>query len=148
MKQKKFKFKLFGWYIYFSRKRLKNRCPQLKVVNHNVLAERMKQVKNVRYKSNGGCCEVCGKHMEMKQMQMHHVLPHNEFPMYVRKEWNLMMVCRRCHYMIHHNPFWAIDLMQNVANRHGINLQMELRMATAQRWQEKEERLLLENKRC
>ena len=138
MKQKKFKFKLFGWYIYFSRMRLKTFHPQLKVVSQNCLKNFMSHVKNFRYESNGGCCEACGEHMGMDQIQMHHILPYNEFPAFARKEWNLLMLCHRCHYMIHHNPVWSVELMEQVACKQGIDLQREFRLATAQRWQERE----------
>ena len=135
---RKFKLKIFGWYIYLSPKRMKTYHPQLKACNHVSLARRVKEIRNRRYKTTRGCCEGCGEQHEKTHFEIHHILPLNEFPQLARKDWNLMMLCRRCHYMVHHNPLWSVELMQKVAKPHGIDLCTELRRATSLRWQEKQ----------
>ncbi len=96
----------------------------------------MTELRNGRYKKRKGCCEACGKHYEKHELQMHHILPYAVFPSLRTKKWNLLMLCKRCHYLVHHNIVWQMEQMQATAQQHNVNLQKEYRLSAVRRWQE------------
>ena len=134
MKQKRINFKLFGWRIFFDFDR-EETCHAKRQSRSN-LSRRMKELRNHRYHEKKGCCEMCGQHFEKSELQMHHVLPHKAFPQWARKHWNVMMLCRRCHWQIHFNTMLNIQAMKRTATARGIDLSREFYYATARRWQE------------
>lgn len=135
MKTNPLKLNLFGWKIYLSRKSLRfyvNRS------NRGGLAHRLKEKRNRRYRKLHGCCEACGHPSEKDNMQMHHILPYATFPNLAAKEWNLILLCRHCHYLVHHNPVWNMELMQRTANGHNVNLKTAFHISAAHMWQNRE----------
>ena len=128
-------FCVMGWRIYITRYKLKRFYPSVKSYSRLGIAKRNNEVRTKRYHETGGCCEGCGQHLAKKQMQIHHILPLNVFPQLVHEEWNMMMLCKRCHYMVHNNPLWSGELMRNVASTHDMDLKTELCRATAERYE-------------
>lgn len=124
--------KIFGWFIYASREKLRFRLDY--VQNRGNLSARLKGLRNRRYKKLKGCCETCGRPGEKEQFQLHHILPYATFPELAKKDWNLVMLCPCCHYFIHNNPLWQSQMMQRVAREHGINLEQVYRRSLSQRW--------------
>jgi len=132
MNQEPINVKIFGWHLYASREKLRIRRAATVHYRGN-LTNRMRELRNRRYNKNG-CCESCGEHGEKEQFQMHHILPFATFPQLARKNWNLIMLCPRCHYMIHNNPVWNAGLMQQIARKHNIDIEREYRHALTDRW--------------
>ena len=130
--------KFFGWHLYASREKLRlvpvNNC------RGNGLSRRIKELRNRRYRQRRGCCEQCGQAYDKAAFQMHHILPFHEFPGLARKAWNMIMLCPRCHYILHSDVTQQMVIMQRVAREHGINLQQEFHAAAARCWQEKQAR--------
>ena len=135
MKQKPIIKNLFGWYIYISHGRL---CLLPKAKNKGVIAHsRIQELRNRRYKKNHGCCEICGKPVEKEDAQMHHILPFSVFPKLVGEKWNMIMVCHRCHYIVHHNHVKNMDLMRRTAREHGIDLNRAYQVFAVDKWNNK-----------
>lgn len=133
-------FTLRGWHLYLSRVRLvKEERAKAYRKGRDGLARRMRELRNRRYRQTHGCCEACGQHCEKRSMQMHHLLPYIQFSHQARKPWNLLMLCPRCHFIVHSDLTWQMDLMQRVASDHGIDLRREFRKASEARWKAKEE---------
>lgn len=140
MKKTEHYLKLWRWHIYISPVRLYV-IPCSRSNRGVGIARRMKTLHNRRYKSTDGCCELCGKHFEYDQMQMHHILPLAEFPRFGRKHWNVLMLCRHCHYMIHKNPVVNMEQMQRVASKHGVDMNREFAIYANRRYNDSIERL-------
>lgn len=138
MKPKTYNLKAFGWHIYASRERL--RFAPMSNQRGNGLARRLRELRNNRYKKKHGCCELCGQPHEKSAMSLHHILPFGEFPNLSTRKWNLLMLCPRCHFVVHVNLFAQVRLMERTARQHGIDLEREYQRAAAQRWTEKQEK--------
>ena len=116
--------KVFGWRIYFSRGRMK-RCTTSTI---RISRRRRNKTKNMgkkkerRYKQLGGCCQMCGRHHDISQMEMHHILPYSNFPELANKSANMMLLCRQCHFFIHNDPTLNMMLMSRFAAQIGIDL--------------------------
>ena len=96
--------KVFGWRIYFSRYPMKRRC------------------------------QICGQHCESSQMEMHHILPVAGFPSLAKDTTNMMLLCRRCHFLVHHDPTLNMMLMSRFAVQKGINLSKRYHCIAAKLW--------------
>ena len=138
MKKEPITTKLFGWHIYFSHRRLRLMPPSPRRGNH--LARRLRELRNRRFRRTHGHCEICGNPSEKETMQLHHILPYGEFPNLGQKRWNLLLLCPRCHYLIHKNPVEQVAQMQRVAHQHGIDLSHEFHAIASRRWQEKQQK--------
>lgn len=136
MKHEPFTTKLLGWHIYVSHRRLRLMPPAQGRGNH--IGRRLRELRNQRYRRTAGRCEACGTAHEKETMQMHHILPYGEFPRLAQKKWNLLLLCPRCHYIIHKNPVEQMAHMQRVAVAHGIDLASEYKAVADRRWQEKQ----------
>ena len=136
MNPKTIKWKLFGWHLYASRERL--RFMPISNNRGNGLSRRLRELRNRRFNRKHGCCEQCGQQFDKASFQMHHILPLSEFPNFAKKTWNLMMLCPRCHYIMHNDFTQQMQLMQKTAQQHGINLQREFHTAATRRWNEKQ----------
>jgi len=79
-------------------------------------------IKSKLYEKNGHKCELCGRHIEYKQTQLHHVLPYHRFREFEFDERNFMCLCKDCHRSIHLNPFLDSKLQRKKAKQLGINL--------------------------
>ncbi len=116
--------KVFGWRIYFSRSKMRRCAPSLN--RHKI--HRRRHVNNLsrkklrRYKQTGGCCQICGHHGEIGQMEMHHILPIAVFPELGNEITNMILLCRQCHFLVHHNPMLNLKLMSRQATQNGIDL--------------------------
>jgi len=84
--------------------------------------QKMCEIKDRIYKRNNGCCPHCHQPMEIKGMELHHILPWGRFPEYRMKEDNLELLCHKCHREIHVNPFLNIQMMKAKAQEYGIDL--------------------------
>ena len=128
--------RILGYHFYMSREKL--RIVPVSNRRGTGLVRRLKELRNRRYKKRNGCCEACGQHYEKHEFQMHHILPYAVFPSLTAKKWNLLMLCKRCHYLIHHNIVWQIELMEHTARQHNINLEQEFNHAAIARWTDKQ----------
>lgn len=134
MRRKIYRFKILRWHFYFSRAHLN--VFYAHQPGRRALVRRMHELRNRRYKQTDGCCETCGDRYDIKRFQMHHVFPYSGFPQWQRKPWNVIMLCPRCHYIIHADPTMQVRLMERVARERGMNLQHECRGAAERMWQE------------
>lgn len=100
--------------------------------------ERIRDMRNRRFRKRDGMCEICHEPYDKTAFQMHHILPFSVFPTLALKHWNLIMLCPRCHFMIHANPLQQIQLMERTARQHNINLEYEYSHVAVQRWTEKQ----------
>lgn len=78
--------------------------------------------KRLRYRQNGGVCEICGKPLTYGDAEIHHVLPFSQFPQYGSNPDNMLMACQECHHAIHHNPYVNLRRMEEKARELGFNL--------------------------
>lgn len=126
----------FGWNIYLSRERLR----LMPVSNNrgNGLARRMRELRNRRWNKRRGQCELCGKTYEKEAMSLHHILPYRDFPGLAKTHWNLLMVCPRCHFLLHTNLLQQTRLMEQTARRHNINLEQAYRQSALAQWANKQ----------
>ena len=131
-----YKWKIFGWHLLASRKNIRY-YPASR--SDSVTARTMRNLRNQRYNKHKGCCELCGEQYPKESMQMHHVLPYAIFPRFIRKKWNLMMLCPRCHFLVHHNIPMQMNMMQRMAYRHGVNLEQGYHRAAVGFWDKKQE---------
>lgn len=74
------------------------------------------------YNKQGGICAMCGKHLEYKKCELHHVLPFNNFLKYASDESNMEVLCHKCHKSIHCNPFLQSRLISERCELLGINV--------------------------
>lgn len=131
-----YKWKIFGWHVLASRKNIRY-YPASR--NDSVTARTMRMQRDRRYKKHKGCCEMCGEQYPKETMQMHHILPYAIFPLFIRKKWNLMMLCPRCHFLVHHDIPVQTKMMQRVAYLHGVNLEQEYHRSAVGFWNKKQE---------
>lgn len=82
----------------------------------------MKHLKHKIYSRAEGCCEMCGKPVEYKNSQLHHVLPYARMMQFATDERNVMLLCHGCHQEIHSNPMKQALMMQAKAEELGIDL--------------------------
>ena len=118
-------FKLLSGHLYitFSNCRVKkrpsccdHRCSQRVIDN-------MRDIKGKLYAANGGICPECHQHHEIRNMELHHVLPWGRFPELRAKKANLMLLCHDCHREVHCNPWRNIELMKAKAEELGVKLE-------------------------
>ena len=107
-------------YITISNCRVKKRANN-HVATHN-FNDNMKEIKSYRYKQQQGKCPSCGQLTDLKEMELHHVLPWCRFPELRARKSNMMLLCHCCHKEIHINPWLNIKMMQAKAAEFGINL--------------------------
>lgn len=134
-KSRSLHIKVAGWHIYVCNKRRQNISPST-ARKSSSSDHKLKALRNNRYRHTKGCCEVCGQHCEKTELQMHHILPYRDFPDLKRKKWNLLMLCPHCHFLIHHNLVWNVEMMQQAARRHSIDLGRAYKRIAANRWEQ------------
>lgn len=132
---KVYKWKIFGWYVMASRKRIRFYPAPRK---DNEVGRAMNTLRDQRYKTRNGCCEICGQHYPKGSMQMHHVLPYAVFVQYARETWNLLMLCPRCHFIVHHDIPMQTNMMLRTANSHGVDLERDYHHSAVQFWDKKQ----------
>ena len=111
---------LSGWfYITFSNCQVKKRSSYNRSGN---LAQYMREIKEKLYKKHEGICPQCGEYHDIKDMEIHHVLPWSRFPELQGNKHNMLLLCHHCHKEIHCNPWLNIQMMQAKAAELGINL--------------------------
>ena len=128
----------FGWNIYLSRERLR----LMPVSNNrgNGLARRLRELRNRRWNKRHGQCELCGNVLPKESMSLHHILPYADFPSFAKTHWNLLMLCPRCHFLLHTNLLQQTRLMEHTARQHGINLEQVYHQAALTRWEAKQQK--------
>lgn len=82
----------------------------------------MTRLKRETYGRAGGCCEICGKPVEYKKSQLHHVLPCARMTQFTTDKRNVMLLCHGCHQEIHSNPMKMAQMMQAKADELGVDL--------------------------
>jgi len=80
------------------------------------------RAKRKLYDEHNGQCQHCGCKVEMRKIELHHILPCSRFQELQGDERNMLLLCHRCHKEIHCNPFLDIKLMEAKAKELGINL--------------------------
>ena len=71
------------------------------------------EVKKALVDERGSRCEFCGSSDELRY---HYVLPYNEFPDLEFEKRNIMLLCDRCHRVVHRNPFLQADMIKEKAS--------------------------------
>jgi hypothetical protein len=109
-------------YITISNCRVKKRPTSCDHECSPRLTDNLRDIKGQRYKQQHGICPECGKLFEMRDMELHHVLPWGRFPELRGRRANIALLCHPCHREIHCNPWKNIAMMQAKAQELGINL--------------------------
>lgn len=130
--------RFLGYHLYMSRERL--RLVPVSNTRGNGLSRRLKELRNRRWNKRHGQCELCQQHADKQSMSLHHILPYSEFPHLAKTPWNLLMLCPRCHFLLHVNLPRQMQLMQRTARQHGINLEQEYNHAAHTRWTDKQQK--------
>ena len=84
---------------------LDNRCADLRRASRQALYDRA-----------GGKCEYCGREIECRGMQLHHVVPVSMNG--TNNPHNLMCLCSECHHLIHGNAVVNHDLIEKKLREH------------------------------
>lgn len=85
-------------------------------------ADKMRVVKGQLYEKCEGVCPHCGQKYEIRQMELHHILPWSRFPELRGEKRNMILLCHYCHKEIHCNPFKNIGLIKDKASEFGIDI--------------------------
>ena len=117
-----YRIRIFGLRIYFSNCRLKKRSSIEIRRNSQKVKNALAAVKQRKYRQLNGCCEICGKHLEPDEVQMHHTLPYAEFPQYGANPANIELTCEECHQYMHFNPYAKLESMEQAAKAFGFDL--------------------------
>ena len=67
-------------------------------------------------KVRGGKCEYCGREIDYRGMQLHHVVPASMNG--TNNPHNLMCLCSECHHLIHGNAVVNHDLIEKKLREH------------------------------
>lgn len=70
-----------------------------------------------------GKCERCGKDIDYKVCELHHVLPLGRFKEFADDINNMQCLCHDCHKDIHCNPFLEAKLIRERCNELGLNIE-------------------------
>ena len=84
---------------------LDNRCADLRRASRQALYDRA-----------GGKCEYCGREIDYRGMQLHHVVPVSMNG--TNNPHNLMCLCSECHHLIHGNAVVNHDLIEKKLREH------------------------------
>ncbi len=82
----------------------------------------MSRLKYKVYRRSDGHCEICGKTVDYKGSQLHHVLPYCRMSQFAIDERNVLLLCHDCHQEIHSNPMKQVEMMQAKAKEVGVDL--------------------------
>lgn len=116
-------FRLFGrFYVTFSNCRVKKRPTSCDHECSQKLIDNMREIKSYRYKQQKGICPECSRSFDIKEMELHHVLPWSRFPELRAKKANMALLCHQCHKEIHCNPWRNILMMRAKAEELRIDL--------------------------
>ena len=120
--KRSFRFMKGRFYITFSNCRVKKRPTSCDHECSQKLTDNMREIKGYRYKQQKGLCPECGQPFDIKEMELHHVLPWGRFPELRARKANMILLCHKCHKEIHCNPWKNIEMMKAKAEELGINL--------------------------
>ena len=120
--KRSFRFMKGRFYITFSNCRVKKRPTSCDHECSQKLTDNMREIKGYRYKQQKGLCPECGKLFDIKEMELHHVLPWGRFPELRARKANMILLCHKCHKEIHCNPWKNIEMMKAKAEELGIDL--------------------------
>ena len=110
-----------GFYITFSNCKVKKRHAS-GYDRSGQLAWNMRDIKGKLYERCQGVCPHCGQHYDIRQMELHHVLPWSRFPELRGMKRNMLLLCHHCHKEVHINPWLNIQLMRAKAQELQIDL--------------------------
>lgn len=114
-------WRLGKFYLYISNCRLKKR-PKRDLFYKDYVKDHCIENKNKLYERQGGKCPHCGQSFELKQLELHHVLPLSRFPELGMSIRNGILLCHQCHKEVHCNPWANIRIMEAKADEMGIDL--------------------------
>ena len=120
--KRSFRFMKGRFYITFSNCRVKKRPTSCDHECSQKLTDNMREIKGYRYKQQKGLCPECGQPFDIKEMELHHVLPWGRFPELRARKANMILLCHKCHKEVHCNPWRNIELMKAKAEELGIDL--------------------------
>ena len=120
--KRSFRFMKGRFYITFSNCRVKKRPTSCDHECSQKLTDNMREIKGYRYKQQKGLCPECGQPFDIKEMELHHVLPWGRFPELRARKANMILLCHKCHKEIHCNPWKNIEMMKAKAKELGIDL--------------------------
>ena len=120
--KRSFRFMKGRFYITFSNCRVKKRPTSCDHECSQKLTDNMREIKGYRYKQQKGLCPECGQPFDIKEMELHHVLPWGRFPELRARKANMILLCHKCHKEIHCNPWKNIEMMKAKADELGIDL--------------------------
>ena len=120
--KRSFRFMKGRFYITFSNCRVKKRPTSCDHECSQKLTDNMREIRGYRYKQQKGLCPECGQPFDIKEMELHHVLPWGRFPELRARKANMILLCHKCHKEIHCNPWKNIEMMKAQADELGIDL--------------------------
>lgn len=90
---------LKGWRLVIAN------CPVKVKKNRNEMSGwKRKRLRGYLLRRSGDTCEQCGRHLEWKEAEIHHILPVSMAPELAQEKSNLMCLCHQCHVSLHSNP--------------------------------------------
>lgn len=95
-------FRLGPLRIYITNRRMKSRGVHESLRHRN--KSRLGYLRRDIYRKNGGCCQACGRHYDLKRLELHHVIPINVRPDLINKRSNVRLLCHKCHLAAHGKP--------------------------------------------
>ena len=105
-------FRLFGLYFYVSSIRMKRRRTiDEKMRNHQ---KTLRKKKLLLYKTQGGRCEVCGKHFGTECLEIHHLVGVSENPGLALAMSNMVLLCHECHVNVHRKIDPRDEIIENI----------------------------------
>lgn len=119
------RWRMFGLTIAVSNCRVKMREPskmRWQYADDGHGTSPMKKLKRTAYSRTDGRCEICGKSIDYKYSQLHHILPYSRMGQFATDERNVLLLCHECHQEIHSNPLKQVEMMQKKADELGVDL--------------------------
>lgn len=114
-----FKKKIFGFWFYVSRNRMRVRSSRDEAPHKTQL----KHVKNKIWNERKHVCFSCGKPLLWNEVELHHIIRwYWQDCKYEFDERNIQMVCHDCHKEIHRNPLIEAKLIRKVCKKLGIKI--------------------------
>jgi len=120
-KTRLYRLKIGQWRLVLANCRLKKMNPA-QTRRTKTHCQAVANAKRRRYRQNGGTCDLCGRHIDIDDAEIHHILPFSEFPQYGTNPANLEVACDECHNAIHRNPYANLRRMEEKARELGFNL--------------------------
>lgn len=101
-------YHMFGLHFYISSRRMSREQNCSARIREN--RKKLRVIKRSLYKKSGGCCQECGKKLEMDGLEIHHIIPTSENPNLVVSINNIHLVCPECHARLHGRPLGGVKI--------------------------------------